>query len=365
MKQRWICLALVLALMLGGCSWMDGSYVSITPHEEQTSGIQSGTLYAQNYSQLRKLMVELVEDGSQSAVIHVPDYDQSQLEEGLESAVRYISSVLPVGAYSIDKVEYEIGVSGGQPAVSVNISYLHSRSELRKIRSAKDMDEAKKFVEEALENCVGSLVLYVEKFEQMDLELLVQDFAEANPNLVMEVPRLSVGYYPEQGPSRVIELMFTYQTNREALRNMQGQVQRVFASASLYIGQDDEAQKYAQLFSFLTERFAYQLETSITPSYSLLCHGVGDSRAFAMVYASMCGRANLECSIVSGTKNGEPWYWNLICEDGIYYHVDLIESRESGQLVKLSDDQMAGYVWDYSAYPPAGGIAVASMDASE
>ena len=147
---------------------------------------------------------------------------------------------------------------------------------------------------------------------------------------------------------------------------MQGQVQRVFASASLYIGQDDEeAQKYAQLFSFLTERFAYQLETSITPSYSLLCHGVGDSRAFAMVYASMCGRANLECSIVSGTKNGEPWYWNLICEDGIYYHVDLIESRESGQLVKLSDDQMAGYVWDYSAYPPAGGIAVASMDASE
>ncbi len=94
----------------------------------------------------------------------------------------------------------------------------------------------------------------------------------------MELPQLSVGTYPELGPSRVMEMKFTYQTSRDALRSMQNQVQRVFASASLYISRDDaQAQKFAQLFSFLMERFDYELEASITPTYSLLCHGVGIS----------------------------------------------------------------------------------------
>ena len=70
-----------------------------------------------------------------------------------------------------------------------------------------------------------------------------------------------------------------------------------------------------------------------------------------MVYAAMCRQAGLECRIVSGTRNGEAWYWNLICEDGIFFHVDLLQSSASGQLQRLSDDQMHGYVWDYSAYP--------------
>ena len=144
------------------------------------------------------------------------------------------------------------------------------------------------------------------------------------------------------------------------------QVQRVFASASLYLGQDDEeAQKFTQLFSFLMERFDYQIETSITPSYSLLCHGVGDSRSFATIYAAMCRRANVECQVVSGTKNGDAWYWNLICENGIYYHVDLLESSAAGYLRKLSDAQMDGYVWDYSAYPPADGITVSPEEPTE
>ena len=113
------------------------------------------------------------------------------------------------------------------------------------------------------------------------------------------------------------------------------------------------------------ERFDYQIETSITPSYSLLCHGVGDSRSFATIYAAMCRRANVECQVVSGTKNGDAWYWNLICENGIYYHVDLLESSAAGYLRKLSDAQMDGYVWDYSAYPPADGITVSPEEPTE
>ena len=102
-------------------------------------------------------------------------------------------------------------------------------------------------------------------------------------------------------------------------------------------------------FGFLTERFDYKMDTSITPSYSLLYHGVGDSRAFAEVYAAMCRQAGLECMIVTGTRDGAPWTWNMVRDGGEYYHVDLL--RNSGNFREYTDMEMTGYVWDYSAYP--------------
>ena len=352
MKRRILSLSLAVTLLLTGCSWFSGSYVSIKPHHEQNFGTHTDSLSASDYSQLRALLSDLTEAGTESAVINVSEYNQDELEQGMVNVIRYITTILPTGAYAIDKVTYEIGSNGGQPAISVNISYLHGRSELRRIRHAKDMMAARDLITAALDDCADSVVLYVENYSEMDLIQLVADYALQQPNLVMEIPVVAVGVYPEQGLRRILELKFTYQTSRDTLRNMQDQVRRVFASASLYVNHNDaESQKYAQLFSFLTERFPYKIETSITPSYSLLCHGVGDSKAFASAYAAMCRSAGLDCRMISGTKDGVAWYWNLLCVEGSYFHVDLLESSDAGQLVYCLDDEMSGYVWDYSTYP--------------
>lgn len=355
MKRSVICMYLVFAMVLGGCSWMGGSYVSVTPHREQLAGAQSGSLTAKEYTQLRGILAELTETGAESAVILVPEYDADAVEEDMKNAVRYITQILSVGAYAIDKVEYEIGTSAGQPAISVNITYLHGRSELRRIRKANNMDDVKKIIQETLDDCNDSVVINVQNYSAMDIVQFVADYAAEYPDQVMEIPQVAIGTYPEQGIRRVLELKFTYQTSRDTLRNMQSQVQRVFASASLYVNQNDpETKKYDQLFSFLMERGDYKLETSITPTYSLLNHGVGNGRTFAVVYAAMCRRVGLDCRTVTGTKNGEAWYWNLICDEGSYYHVDLLASKEAGEPVRFTDEEMIGYVWDYSAYPATG-----------
>lgn len=352
MKLRVICVALIAAMMLSGCSWTGGSYVSVTPHHEQSSDVQSDSLTAADYSELRNILAELTEGGAESAVIYVSKYDQDDVEQGMENAVRYITEILPVGAYAIDKVEYEIGTSAGQPAISVSISYLHGRAELRRIRQAEDMEAAKDIILESVANFSDSIVILVDRYAETDLVQMVADYAAANPSVVMEIPQLAIGTYPDSGTKRILELKFTYQTSRETLRSMQTQVKRTFDSAALYINQNDaQAQKCNQLFNFLTERFEYKYETSITPSYSLLQHGVGDARIFAEVYSAMCRRAGLDCRVVSGTKDGEAWYWNLIQVDGLYYHVDLLESREAGVFTLLTDAELEGYVWDYSAYP--------------
>ena len=158
------------------------------------------------------------------------------------------------------------------------------------------------------------------------------------------------------GESRVVELIFSYQTSRDALRRMQAQVKPVFESAVLYVsGDGDEYQKFSQLYAFLMERFDYKQETSIRPAYCLLRHGIGDSRAFAQVYAALCRDAGLTCMSVTGTRDGEPWTWNIIRDGEKFYHVDLLRCSADGKYREQTDEEMEGYVWDYSEYPACVG----------
>ncbi len=348
---------LAVCLLLSGCSWMDGSYRSVTPHLQHSSDTQPTVVVAHNYLELRTALEAMVSAGTEASVINVSSFQEENLDYRIEHAIRYVKTSSPIGAYAVDTIEYELGTIGGTAAVAVEVTYLHSRSEIRNIETVTDMEQAKKQIQDALTRYSPSLVLLVEDYEPGDLQQLAEDFAAANPDAVMETPAITAMTYPNAGTTRVLELKFSYQTSRDTLRSMQEQVKRVFDSAFLYVSRNaEESQKFAQLYAFLMERFPeYQIKTSITPAYSLLGHGVGDSKAFALVYAQMCRKAGLDCQSVVGTRNGEPWCWNIIQTDGYYFHVDLLACQSAGRYQELTDAQMGNYVWDYSAYPACTG----------
>lgn len=351
MKIRMVTLLMAISLLLGGCGWLDGSYVSVTPHQEQAAAVRTESLSVSNYEDLLDTMESIVSKGTESSVINVVNYDKDSLEMHVSNAVQRIQKVYPVGAYAVDRIEYEIGTNTGKTAIALKITYRHGRNEIRNIQKAKDIDTARKFVGQALESYDTMLVMELKEYEELDYTQIVQDYAMMHPQNVMEIPQITWQVYGI-GSSRVVEMTFFYQTSRDALRTMQTQVQPVFDSAVLYVsGEGSQNQKYAQLYAFLMERFEYNQETSITPAYSLLRHGVGDSRAFAVVYAAMCRDAGLESMIVTGTRMGEPWNWNIIRTENGYFHVDLLTCEEAGAFRYLPDSEMDGYVWDYSAYP--------------
>ena len=62
---------------------------------------------------------------------------------------------------------------------------------------------------------------------------------------------------------------------------------------------------------------------------------------------------------VTGTRDGEPWTWNILLDGEEYRHVDLLRCSESGKYREQTDEEMDGYVWDYSAYPVCGGTPAA------
>lgn len=344
-------LLLLCSMLLSGCSWMDGSYVSVEPHREHNQSGRSELISAVNYLQLMEAMDSLIAEGAETGVIHVLDYNTGSVETGMSIAVEYAMNNSPVGAYAVEEIAYELGTSSGLPAVAVKISYRHSLAEIQRILTVSNMEEAEKTVGAVLEAYETGVVMLIENYTARDFAQMVQDYAVMHPELVMETPQVTEEVYGT-GDSRVVELFFAYQNSRDSLRQMQNQVKPVFDAAALYVSGDGaQRQKFSQLYAFLMERFDYTLETSITPSYSLLRHGVGDSRAFATVYASMCRGAGLECLLVTGTRSGEPWVWNMVLDNGHYYHVDLLRSSEMGYYREFTDGEMHGYVWDYSAYP--------------
>ena len=352
MKQKIICLLLVLSLLLTGCGISSGrKYVSVKPHKEQRQNTQSEAAVATNSLELIRILEEMIRKGTETGTIFLMEYPVEKVRGGMEVAVGYAMNTYPLGAYAVEEIHYEVGTSAGVPAMAVDISYRYSDTDIRQIRDIAKMEDAEPLVAEALKAYDTRLVMRAELYFDTDFQQMVRSYAETYPETVMEIPQVTVGIYGTSS-DRVVELNFHYQNGRDALRLMRSQVKPVFEAAELYVsGSGADRQKYAQLYAFLMERFDYQVETSITPSYSLLHHGVGDSRAFATVYAAMCRRAGLECMVVTGTRSGEPWVWNIILDNGNYQHVDLLRCNTLGSFRGLGDQDMNGYVWDYSAYP--------------
>lgn len=351
MKKIGLLAAVLLCLTLAGCGWLDGSYVSVTAHQEQRQTGKTEALIASDYQDLMKVLERLIAQGTQTEVINVASYPGETIETGMGIAIRHVMGRYPIGAYAVSDIQYELGTNNGLPALAVTIEYRHSAAQVRSIRTVADTQAASQAVAKALEDIDSELVLRVQRYSAVDYSQMVRSYAEEHPDLVMEIPQVTTEVYGT-GQEKVVELAFTYQNSREDLRKMRGQVEPVFSSAVLYVsGDGEERQKLSQLYAFLMERFPYTIETSITPAYSLLRHGVGDSRAFALVYAAMCREAGLTCLTVTGTCAGEPRTWNIVCDDGRYYHLDLLRCYNAGGFRELTDDKMSGYVWDYSAYP--------------
>ena len=354
--KRLSALLICACLLLSGCSALfSGSYYHTEPHLHSGSGTESGNISASNYAGLCHALVTMVENGTQSGIISVPDYDQNRLQADIDRAITDTLSTSPIAAWAVEALNCEVGSSGGQSAIAVNITYRHDRAEIRRIRRADSLEVAKAIIHEVLDECGTGVVMLMQNFQDTDFEQLVEDYADISPQTVMECPQVVANVYPDNGDSRLVELKFTYQTSRDSLRSMQTQVRSVFESAAVYVsGYEQESEKFRQLYAFLMEFLVegdYKQETSITPAYSLLRHGVGNEKAFATVYAAMCKEAGLECRVIIGTRSGEPWYWNQICIDGVYSHLDLLRCSKNGKFQTYPDDKMDGYVWDYSAYP--------------
>lgn len=353
MKHKVFAVLLACCLLLSGCnSWLDGDYASVTPHTAQQVQISQGMITVSTVRESIEFLADMTENGKEYAVFALDPANAAEILEELDISILYVTKNIPIAAFTVDKISYEVGNMAGVQAVGVTISYNTNRMAMETMRHAENSDKAKDLITDALAQCKDRIVIQVNSYYYVDFENHIREFIALRPDAVMENPQVSIQFYPDAGSLRVMDVRFTYQNQLESLRAMKNYVQPVFAAAEMNVrGEDAEYAKFSRLYAFLMERNDYRLGTSNTPAYSLLRHGVGDSMAFARVYAAMCHRAELDCYVVSGTRDGEPWNWNIIREGDRYYHLDLLRAEKLDGFHRWTDEEMQGYVWDYSSYP--------------
>ena len=353
--RKMTALFIALCLLLSGCSfWTDGSYSSVKPHKEAANQGEKPAEEVSDYMELMDALEALVESGGESGMLSMQYDGEDAARADMDKAIREIQQNNPFAAYAVEEIGYIFGTSGGRNAVSVQITYLQNRVHADKIQRVQTLQQVEQVIAQHLDACDAGVVLYFADPGQVDYAQMVADYALTYPQKVMEAPEVTVSLYPEEGIEQIVELKFSYQTSRAELRTLQNKVAPVFSSAAQHVAGDwTAAEKAQRLYSFLMDRYEYNIQTSITPAYSLLLHGVGDSRAFAMVYSAMCRQAGLDGHVVTGAREGTPWVWNAVQIDGVYYYLDLLRCSSEGAFRLRTQEEMTDYVWDYSAYPTA------------
>ena len=199
MKKKLTCLLLALCLALTGCGRR--KYVSVQPHREQRQNAQTKAAVAENSLDLIHILEEMIRSGADHGIIFIPEYPSDQVERGMDVAIGYAMNTDPLGAYALEKIQYEVGTNAGLPAMAVDLSYRQSAAQIRQIRNIVSMGEAKPMVEKALKEFDDRLVIQAQMYFETDFQQMVRDFAETYPEFVMETPQVTVEIYGT-GPGR-------------------------------------------------------------------------------------------------------------------------------------------------------------------
>ena len=231
--KRILAAVLFCAVLLSGCDlWMSAAYYSVTPHQSASGSGSNTSAEVSSYIELREKLEQMVAEGTENGVIYYSVIDRAHIDRYMETAAGYVMTSTPIGAYAVSDIEYDIGTNTGKQAVAVTVQYNHSRPEILRIKQASTMEDAGQIITGVLENCDTGVTIHVDAYEQMDVTQYVQDYVDENPDICMEMPQVTTSIYPEDGTSRIIEIMFSYQTSREELRKMQQAVPALAFSSS-------------------------------------------------------------------------------------------------------------------------------------
>lgn len=370
--KRILPLLCALLLLIGGsgCGQMlDRSYTYIEEHYEQPIETgDSSSLVVKNYIGLKNAVLYLLEQGEEYGVIRAYDYS-GDVSADLTEVCLSVKQSTPLGAYAVDYTSHEKINIVAYTELHIYITYRRTQEQIRNIIDS-NLDE--------LPDRIGLLMLDCGEYAAYSLSYFTNDVP-----YVMSIidgfyaeqyypvsPRFEVTLYPESGVARIIEVTVEYDGGRAVFLARSDQLEGL--RAELLAGlptQGSTMEKYIYLAEAVRSRAEYDYDTQDklntdgfvggyeAGAYGALVGGLAVSRGYAEAFSQLCGEAGLSCMIVSGVRDDEPWYWNLVeLEDG-WYHVDTAGDDISGESARVfrSDDEQAQFCqWTRSQYPESG-----------
>ena len=349
MKRAIFSLALYCALLLSGCSsLLDRPYVAVEPHVEQPAVAgDSSTLQANTYSELVNAVLFLVSQGTEEGMIQLTDY-RGEVEDDLNRACVEVAKDDPLGAYAVDFIKNSYTRVLTTYEAVISITYRRTKEQVQNIVNVTSTSAIRKEVSAALSEYRPELVLRVGYFTggtDSVADLVRQAYYDA-PASAMGMPECTVALYPDTGTQRIVEILLTYPEDVETMRAKATQLQEKVDSlfASLNPQQYSDVERLSRLFTLLPQAVTYAPGGGSTAWDAILGDGA-NSEGLALAFQLLAGQMEVGSTLVEGTLNGKPHFWNQLTSDGGAHYVDLSRDR-NGTTWSAQDLLELGYLWD-------------------
>lgn len=336
---------------LGGCTMLlEDTYSSVKVHTVAPVSEDSKVISVENYYELVNSILYFVMEHQEEGVIRLEDYDKELAKTHLTEAVLEVQSDTALGSYAVDGITWELNIILGKLEVTVFIDYNKTPEEYEEIVYVSGNSAIVRTLTQGISDMTSKIVIqnsYGTSSRNGVSQLIHQAISGAASKLV-EIPQIQTNFHPKEGDWRLVEFTFTYSLGEE-LRisrqdNLEGKIEDI--TSSLWTSSDEE-----KIYQTLREKLESLAEVSGsggTP-YDVLVLRRGNSRGFAYTYLALCQELGLECRVLEGSLEGEPYYWNQITfSNGDSHHLDVTDVlREEGQ-VYFSDSEMLalGYDWN-------------------
>lgn len=320
-KKTILAFLLVLALPLSGCAaLLERDYLSLASYDPvSAAGGGPSALRVENYQQLVNAVLYLVTEGEEHGVLNLYNYTRD-VETDLTNACLEVVQEDPLGAYAVDYIKHDWSLIVSYYEANITITYRRTPEQVAGIVSVTGSSAIRRELSRTLSSFSTEAVLRVSYFaedEDYILELVRQAYYDA-PYAALGMPEVTVSLYPDAGQQRIVEIGLTYPKNPETLRRRSQELKVLVPNLAetLSTAQD--------LYGAMHAELTVEEGTGHSSAYDALVLGVADSEGAALAYQLLCDQAGVECTVVRGTLDGVPHFWNIVTdEEGESRHVDL------------------------------------------
>ena len=360
--------------VLSSCaSILEGETLSVTPHKTspENASLQSAAVPdVASYDELKKQILSMIGEHTEEAVFNMAFMDDSDVLANVERVCRSIAFDNAYGAYSVYYINSDVTQIVSYYEVRITINYRHTKSQIDSIVTAYSQRYLRSTVLTALEeHAAGVSILTDMSIVTEDyIAELVRELYRNNPLTVIALPSVETEVFTGSGNDRVIDISFKYIYSPRLLSSMAASIN---SSVDAYLDNITESTDAILLLSLcekLTDSVYFDIESAADPevteqslpasAYGALVSKRATSEGYALAFKVLCDKLGLECTVVDGRYNNSPHFWNIVCIDGSYYHIDVSRCDISGYdsaFLKNDNDIINNYWWDTQNYEACTG----------
>lgn len=351
--KRIATMALVICMLAGCGAFGHNTYISVTPHDEEYQvAVDSSALTVSGYLSLKNAILGLVEDAVEEGVIRAESYS-GDLSQDLSNAVYEVSRGDPLGAFAVDYMTYDYSQIVSYYEIHIHTTYQRSLEEIQSVKSTSGVEGVKSRLRDAMSDYESLLRLRVEDYGSLDMNALVEEVFQDNPEFALELPQIDVRAFPDTGSRRVLEIKFQYTHTKTSLEACKEETADQVEKLTNLYGSENSASASAQR---LLERLVRDGELVTDSSgfsgsaYGALCLNKATSLGYCQGYLLLLRERNIPCRLVSGTYGVQRLVWCRLQVGGEVYYVDptrgIVTGDTTGALIPEDSLSSLGYMLD-------------------